>query len=88
MTNINGCNEIIKDGLNGKIIVAPLSDEGRLSTKSGGTVMENALYHAMEWFINHPDDVGRMAHNAREQIVTRYKREHVWQAVLQCYQSL
>ena len=50
--------------------------------------MENALYHAMEWFINHPDDVGRMAHNAREQIVTRYRREHVWQAVLQCYQSL
>ena len=88
VTNINGCNEIIKDSLNGKIIVAPLSDEGRLLTKSGGTVMENALYHAMEWFINHPDDVGRMAHNAREQIVTRYKREHVWQAVLQCYQSL
>lgn len=88
VTNINGCNEIVKDGLNGKIIVAPLSDEGKQLAKSGGTVMEDALYHAMEWFITHPTDVMRMAHNAREQIVMRYRQEFVWQAILQCYQSL
>lgn len=73
VTNINGCNEIIKDNLNGKII----------QVKS-----EKALRATMKWFVLHPEEVKRMSHNARGFITSRYKQEEVWKATLGMYRSL
>lgn len=73
VTNINGCNEIIKDGLNGKII------EPRNAT---------ALLNTMKWFMNHPEEVKRMAGNARKMIQDRYEQKDVWQGLLNYYHAL
>lgn len=74
VTDINGCNEIIQDGINGKII--PPRDE-------------NALYEAMKWFYEHrEDEVKRMAGNVRPMIAERYEQHKVWEALLKEYQSL
>lgn len=73
-TDIIGCNEIIQDGINGKII--PPRDE-------------NALYKMMEWFYEHRDnEVKIMAKNARPIIVERYEQHKVWEAMLSEYQTL
>lgn len=73
VTDINGCNEIIIDGKNGRII--PPKNE-------------DALFNMMEWFLNNPEDVRRMANNAREMIVSRYDRRLIWQEILRVYNSL
>lgn len=73
-TDIIGCNEIIQDGINGKII--PPRDE-------------EALYAMMKWFYEHRDDeVKMMAKNARPIIVERYEQHKVWEALLDEYQSI
>lgn len=73
VTNINGCNEIITDGENGMII--PPRDE-------------ESLYGAMKYFIEHPEDVDRMAANARPVIQARYEQKIVWNALLKEYDML
>ena len=74
VTDINGCNEIIQDGVNGKII--PPRDE-------------NALYEVMKWFYEHRnDEVKKMAEQARPMIVERYEQHKVWEALLAEYQLL
>ena len=74
VTDINGCNEIIIDGENGKII--PPQD-----TK--------ALYKAMKYFVEHKDDlVKHMATNARPMIESRFDQKMVWNAILDMYNSL
>lgn len=74
VTDINGCNEIVKEGVNGRII--PPRDE-------------QALYKAMKWFYDHQDDeVKKMAENARPMIAERYEQHKVWEALLKEYQSL
>lgn len=73
VTDINGCNEIIKDGLNGRIV------------KPHDT---QALLTAMEWFISHPDDVRRMGKAARGIVTERYEQKDVWKALLNFYNSL
>lgn len=74
VTDINGCNEIVKEGVNGKII--PPRDE-------------QILYEAMKWFYEHRDDeVKIMAENARPMIAERYEQHKVWEALLKEYQSL
>ena len=70
VTNINGCNEIIKDNLNGKIIRAPYAQQGKRDS-----LMENALYETMKWFIEHPEEVKRMGRNARGMITSRYEQK-------------
>lgn len=73
-TDITGCNEIIQDGVNGKII--PPRDE-------------NALYKMMKWFYDYQDDeVKILASNARPMIAERYERHKVWNALLTEYQTL
>lgn len=73
-TDINGCNEIIQDGMNGKII--PPRDK-------------NALYEAMKWFYEHRDDeVKEMALRARPLIMERYEQHKVWAVLLEEYKSL
>ena len=73
VTDINGCNEIIVDGTNGKII--PSKDEA-------------ALLAAIEFFLQQRDAVGTMAAMARPMIQQRYEQEKVWQALLAEYKAL
>lgn len=73
VTDINGCNEIIIDGVNG-IIIPPKDEE--------------ALYQAMKYFINCKDKVAEMAANARPLIESRYEQKMVWEALLKEYRSL
>lgn len=73
VTDINGCNEIIEDGKNGRLIPAQ---------------NEDALFEMMEWFLNNSNDVNQMASNARNMIVSRYNRQAIWQEILKVYNSL
>lgn len=73
VTNINGCNEIIVEGKNGRII--PSQDE-------------ESLFQMMTWFVNNKKDVEIMSSNARNMIVSRYEREFVWEEMLKLYNSL
>ncbi|MFI3287328.1 MAG: glycosyltransferase family 4 protein [Rikenellaceae bacterium] len=73
VTNINGCNEIIVEGENGVII--PSKDE-------------EALYAAMQRFVTSPDEVSKMAINARDMITSRYEQAIVWDAILSEYKLL
>ena len=83
VTNINGCNEIIKDNLNGKIIRAPYAQQGKIDS-----LMENALYETMKWFMEHPEEVKRMGRNARGMITSRYEQKDVWKEILNLYLEL
>ena len=74
VTDINGCNEIIRDGINGKIILPR---------------KEDALYEMMKWFYEHREnEVKVMAVNARPLIAERYEQHKIWEALLEEYQSL
>ena len=73
VTDINGCNEIIKDGENG-LIIPPKEVV--------------ALQKAMERLIINNDLYNHLQQTSREMIVNRYQREEVWQALLEEYQIL
>lgn len=73
VTDINGCNEIIAEGKNGRIIPSK---------------NEDALYSMMEWFLNNPVDVKNMANKSREMIVSRYDRQVMWEEILKMYNDL
>lgn len=73
-SDIIGCNEIILDGVNGKLI--PPKDI-------------DALYSEMKWFYEHKDtDVKMMKSNARKMIESRYEQKKVWNLLLAEYQRL
>ena len=73
VTDINGCNEIIIEGVNG-IIIPPKNEE--------------ALYKAMKYFIDNKAKVAEMAAHSRPLIASRYEQKMVWEAILKEYQSL
>jgi glycosyltransferase involved in cell wall biosynthesis len=73
VTDINGCNEIIKDNVNG-IIIPPKS--------------EKELFSAMMRLIGNPDERIAFARASREVICANYKREFIWEALLQEYKDL
>lgn len=74
VTDINGSNEIIIDGINGRIIPAQ---------------NEEALYEMMKFFIENKNGmVKKMANNARSMIEQRFEQKKVWTAMLNKYQSL
>jgi hypothetical protein len=73
VTDINGCNEIIVDGTNGKII--PPKDEA-------------ALFSAMQFFLREREVVSGMAAITRQMIQQRYEQEKVWEALRMEYQAL
>ena len=83
VNNINGCNEIIEDGVNGKIIQAPLDNNGMRVND-----ITNELYTMMKWFFHHPEEVKRMGENARPIICERYEQQNVWKALLKFYNDL
>ena len=73
VTNINGCNEIIKEGLNGKIFPPKDTD---------------ALFKEMNWCIENKDLIKVMASQSRKMIVDRFRQEEVWKATLKEYEKL
>jgi len=70
VTNINGCNEIIQDNVNG--IVIPPKDTPAL---------ENAMVELLE----NDEKRNRLAQNARPMIVERYEQQKLWQLIKQEY---
>ncbi len=73
VTNINGCNEIIIESVNGLII--PVKDE-------------NALYYTMEKLILDKELLKELTRNARKEITSNYERAEFWKILLAEYKSL
>lgn len=73
VTDINGCNEIIKDGTNG--IIIPKQEEV-------------ALKKAMQTFLEKPEYLQQLKQNARPMIAERYRQEQVWAAIEALYREL
>lgn len=73
VSNITGCNEIIKDGVNGTII--PVKNA-------------KALQQAMEKMITDKPFYEKLKTNARGMIQSRYEQSVVWNALLEEYNSL
>jgi glycosyltransferase involved in cell wall biosynthesis len=72
VTNINGCNEIIEDGINGKII--PVKNV-------------KALQEAMNYFINSPIEFSKMKGNSRGLICDKFERVIICEALLKEYKK-
>lgn len=73
VTDINGCNEIIKHGVNGLII--PSRDR-------------QALLRAMKTILDDSQLRQCMARQSRPMITSRYEQIMVWEALLEEYRSL
>lgn len=72
VTDINGCNEIIHDGVNG-VIIPPKN--------------EDKLYLAMAELYGNRNKSQEMGNNARSLVIKRYEQNKVWNAILKEYQS-
>lgn len=73
VTDINGCNEIIQNGINGLIIPPKEIDE---------------LYEAMQLLVEEPVLYSNIKKVARNNIEKKYNRKQVWQALLEEYKKL
>ncbi len=73
VTNINGCNEIIEEGINGTII--PVRDR-------------DTLFQAMEELVINTSKRQRLSRTARVAIKENYEREQIWEALLNEYKAL
>ena len=73
VTNINGCNEIIKDFKTGMII--PVKDK-------------KALQKAMEFMLNNKNEAFLMGIESRKYIQSHFERQIVWEALLEEYKKL
>jgi glycosyltransferase involved in cell wall biosynthesis len=73
VTDINGCNEIIKNEENGLIISVKDSE---------------AIYNAMKRLIKNPELKNKLQNNARNMITELYEQHIVWNALLKEYKSL
>ena len=72
VTDINGCNEIITDRVNG--IIIPTKDS-------------EALEQAITQLAEEPATRRKMQAVARENIVDNYKQTYIWNELLKLYQS-
>lgn len=73
VSNINGCNEVIEDQVNGLII--PVKD-----------IL--ALEKAMQFMIDNPEKRQDMIKHTRARIIERYEQTYVWNELLNYYKSL
>ena len=73
VTDINGSREIIEQGKNGMIV--PPHDE-------------KALYNAMKWMIEHPDERKKMKENARPMVASRFEQSYVRQCLKDYYKEI
>lgn len=70
VSDINGCNEIIKNGENGWII--PVKNEGMLTDR-------------MQWCLDYPKESKAMGMKNREIMLSDYERSFVWNEILKEY---
>jgi len=73
VTNINGCNEIISEGMNGTIIPVKSSE---------------VLHKAMKTLVSDKEYTNKLSLKARDMICERYERKFVWNAILEEYKQL
>jgi glycosyltransferase involved in cell wall biosynthesis len=73
VTDINGSREIVENERNG-LIVPPCD--------------EHALYDAMKWMVEHPNERKRMAENARPMIANRFEQGFVRKCLKEYYKSV
>lgn len=73
VTDINGCNEIIEDGVNG-LIIPPKNSK--------------ALQMAMIKLVEDKELYKNLKSNSRQMITSRYEQKLVWEALLMEYQTL
>ena len=73
VTDINGAREIIVNHENGLIV--PPRDEA-------------ALYEAMEWMLNHPEERQRMGQKSRKMVADRYEQRFVRQCLKNYYKEI
>jgi len=73
VTDINGCNEIIREGVNGMII--PVKDK-------------DALKKAMSRFIEFDNLKIELGKSSRKEITSKYERKFFWQILLKEYREL
>ncbi|WP_298999895.1 glycosyltransferase family 4 protein [uncultured Tenacibaculum sp.] len=73
VTNINGCNEIITDNINGKII--PVKDS-------------DALFDMMRYIMRDHDLHSNLSKESRKIIEENYEREVFWKELLEEYKKL
>ena len=73
VTDINGCNEIIEEGVNGLII--PPRNKEQLQAK-------------MQLLLENSDLRNRLKQNARQMISSRYEQKALWEALLEEYKNL
>lgn len=73
VSNINGCNEIIKNGENG--IIVPVKNIEQ-------------LYDAMKTLYQDRALLSSMKKESRKMIVSRYEKDYVWNCLLKEYKSL
>lgn len=73
VSNINGCNEIIRNDQNG--IIIPVKDT-------------DAIYQAMKKLIDEEELMKKLQQNSRSMIVSRFEQKLIWEALLQEYNQL
>ena len=73
VTDINGCNEIVENGVNGLII--PVKDE-------------ESLYNSMKMLFENKEMRNQMASMSRKMIIERYDQQDLWKALLAEYRNL
>lgn len=73
VTNINGCNEIVEEGVNGVII--PVKNESK-------------ILQSMRRLMDDRELCSILAHNARELIQKKYERTRFWNILLKEYKEL
>lgn len=73
VTNINGCNEIVSQDVNGVII--PVKDAEK-------------LYNSMINLIEDKNLLSKLSKNARPIISDQYERKYVWESLLKEYKTL
>jgi glycosyltransferase involved in cell wall biosynthesis len=73
VSDINGCNEIIQERVNGMIV--PPKDA-------------NALYVAMKYALEHKDELAKAKSTYRQLVQDRFQRAFIWEELLKEYRSL
>lgn len=73
VTNINGCNEIVNEGVNGTII--PVKNTKAIEAAMQKMMSDDAYYRTLKG-------------NARQMITSRYEQKVVWEALLNEYKLL
>jgi glycosyltransferase involved in cell wall biosynthesis len=74
VSNINGCNEIISDNVNGFII--PVKNT------------ESLINHMERLYAMNPEDLYIMGEKSREMIISKFERKFVWDCLLNEYQQI